>query len=303
MSEIKQNSNKIKEWLGALRLWSLTAATIPVLVGSALAWRDDCFSLITLIITMLSGWSLQIAVNLLNTYGDYYSGVDKSKKQPTCQVLINGMFTPRQILISGAGFVIAGALLGVWAAAISDWKLLLFALPGVLGVIGYTTGTKFKYAGWGVPTVFILMGIVMVMAAYYAHSARLSFAAFVLSLPISALVAVILHGNDLRDFESDTRAGIKTTALTLGLRRGRHFFCLLHATAYIAVTISVILGILPRWTLLALLALPLSYKVCRTCMTTFRPGAELPEARSLVGISVQVHLLFGVLLTIGLIIG
>ncbi|MFO7937337.1 MAG: 1,4-dihydroxy-2-naphthoate octaprenyltransferase [Kiritimatiellia bacterium] len=295
---------KLKSWIRALRIWSLTAATIPVLTGSALAWRDNCFDWRIFILTMSSGWALQMAVNLLNTYGDFQSGVDLSKKRgkATCDVLIKGEFTPSAILLSAALLVVAGALLGVWAACLSSWKLLLFALPGVLGVIGYTTGTKFKYRGIGVPVVFLLMGVVMVMAAYYAHSTVLSWTAFAVSLPVSLLVAAILHGNDLRDFKSDDAVGIRTTALQLGLARGKIFFCILHVSAYIAVIVTVICGVLPLWTLLTLLVIPVSFKVCRTCMTTFRPGAELPDAQSLVAVSAQVHLLFGILLAIGLVV-
>lgn len=173
----------------------------------------------------------------------------------------------------------------------------------MLGVIGYTTGTKYKYIGLGVPVVFFLMGVVMVMAAYYAQSMHLSWIAFVVSLPVSSLVAVILHGNDLRDFESDHAAGIRTTALMLGLSRGKRLFCVFHAVAYISVVVGVACGVLSFWTLLVLLTLPLSFKVCRTCMTTFQPGAEHAEAQSLVAVSAQTHMLFGILLTIGLAVG
>jgi len=294
---------RFKEWIKALRMWSLTAATIPVLVGSALAWHEGAFSWRILVLTMLSGWALQLAVNLLNTYGDYRSGVDQRKKKATCAVLINGQFKPGEILLSATLFIVAGALLGLWAAALSSWKLLFFALPGVLGVIGYTTGTRYKYIGLGVPAVFVLMGVVMVMAAYYAHSGQLSWAALVVSLPVAALVAVILHGNDLRDFASDGAAGIRTTALMLGLARGKLLFCALHAAAYFAVVSAVIGGVLPCWTLLVLLSAPLSFKVCKTCLTTFKPGAEHAEAQSLVALSAQTHLLFGLLLTVGVALG
>jgi 1,4-dihydroxy-2-naphthoate polyprenyltransferase len=294
---------KLKAWIGALRLWSLTAATVPVLVGSALAWRGRCFSPAIFALTMLSGWALQIAVNLFNTCGDYRSGVDQSKKCPASEVLINGVIAPGEMLAAAIVFVAAGALLGLWAAALSSWKLLLFAVPGVIGVIGYTTGARLKYRGLGVPMVFLLMGVVMVTAAYYAHSVQLSWTALVVSLPVSSLVAVILHGNDLRDFESDGASGIRTTALLLGMRRGRALFCVLHAGAYLSVTAGVAGGLLPLWTLLVLLVAPLSVKVCRTCLTTFRPGSELPEAQSLVAVSAQTHLLFGTLLALGVAFG
>ncbi|MFA7174390.1 MAG: 1,4-dihydroxy-2-naphthoate octaprenyltransferase [Kiritimatiellia bacterium] len=294
---------RFKEWIKALRLWSLTAATIPVLVGSACAYRSGHFSWDIFTLTMLSGWALQVAVNLLNTYGDFCSGVDSRKKNVTSVILINGQFKPWEVLTSALIFTALGALLGVWTAALSSWNLLYFAVPGVLGVICYTTGTKYKYVGLGVPAVFVLMGVVMVMAAYYAHTGTLSWAALVVSLPVSALVAVILHGNDLRDFESDAAAGIRTTASMLGLAYGKVLFCALHVAAYIAVVVGVAVGVLPLWTLLVMLAAPLSFKVCQTCLTTFQPGAERAEAQSLVAVSAQTHLLFGLLLTIGLAVG
>jgi 1,4-dihydroxy-2-naphthoate octaprenyltransferase len=294
---------RVKEWIQALRIWSLTAATIPVLVGSACAYRSGRFSWLILVLTMVSGWTLQLAVNLLNTYGDYRSGVDLSKKKATCEVLIKGQFKPWEILFSAALFIVSGVLLGIWAAWLSSWKLLLFALPGVLGVIGYTTGAKYKYIGMGVPAVFFLMGVIMVMASFYSQSCQLSWSAFVVSLPVAALVAVILHGNDLRDFESDGASGIRTTALILGLSQGKVLFCLFHLAAYVSVVVGMAFELLPLWTLLVLLIAPLSFKVCKTCMTTFQPGAEREDAQSLVAVSAQVHLLFGILLAIGLIIG
>ncbi len=294
---------KTEAWVGVLRLWSLTAATIPVLVGSALAWRDGCFSSAIFVLTMASGWALQLAVNLLNTYGDFHSGVDRGKRCADSEALITGAVTPRQALLSAIAFAALGALFGVGAAALSSWKLLLFAVPGFIGLIGYTTGVKFKYMGLGVPIVFLLMGVVMVTAAHYAHSASLSWTALAVSLPVASLVAVILHGNDLRDFESDSVAGIRTIALMLGLQRGKRVFCAFHASAYIAVAAGAALGLLPLWTLLVLLAAPLSLRACRTCLTAFRPGAELPEAQSLVALSAQTHLLFGILLAAGVALG
>ncbi len=294
---------KLKAWIDILRLWSLTAATVPVLVGSALAWRDEFFSPAIFMLTILSGWSLQSAVNLLNTYGDFLSGVDRDKQCSDSEVLISGALRPGQILAAASVFVLTGVLLGVWAAALSSWKLLLFAVPALIGVLGYTTVTRFKYMGMGVPIVFFLMGVVMVTAAYYAHSERLSPRALLVSLPIAALVAVILHGNDLRDFESDRRAGIRTIALSLGLVRGRQLFCVLHAAAYLVVAACALSGVLPLWSLMVFLIAPRSFQICRCCLTTFRPGASLPDAQLLVAGSAQVHLIFGVLLTIALLLG
>jgi 1,4-dihydroxy-2-naphthoate octaprenyltransferase len=141
----------LKSWIGVLRIWSLTASTIPVLVGAVLAARDGRFSWLMLALTLACGWLLQIATNLLNTYGDFRSGVDTAATLPTAPQLVTGALSPRAVLLAGVGVLVAAAGLGLAAAALSDWRLLLFAAAGVAGAGGYTTGVRYKYMGLGVP--------------------------------------------------------------------------------------------------------------------------------------------------------
>ena len=46
------NNARFKSWFGVLRLWSLTASTVPVLVGAALAARDGRFAWPMLALTL-----------------------------------------------------------------------------------------------------------------------------------------------------------------------------------------------------------------------------------------------------------
>lgn len=291
----------IKSWIGVLRLWSLTASTVPVLVGAALAALEHRFSWLLLALTLLSGWLLQTATNLFNTYGDFRSGVDSAAKLPTAPQLVDGSLQPRQVFGAGVAVLLLGAGLGAAAAALSGWKLLLFAAAGVAGAAGYTTGLRFKYLGLGVPMVALLMGVLMVTASYYAQTCTLTWRSLVVSLPVSCLVAAILHGNDLRDTATDRTAHIKTTTLIVGDQPARALFYALHLTPYLVVGASVLTGLLSAWSLLTLLALPLTAGAVRTCAGGFR-AHDAVRIGKLEGLSAGTHFAFGALLVLGLLL-
>lgn len=290
-----------KSWLGVLRLWSLTASTVPVLVGAALAALDGRFSWLLLGLTLPSGWLLQTATNLFNTYGDFNAGVDTAATLPTAPQLVTGALRPRPVFLAGVAALLLGAGFGLAVAALSDWKLLLFAVAGVAGAAGYTTGVRFKYLGLGVPLVAVLMGILMVLASYYAQTCTLTWRPLVASLPVSCLVAAILHGNDLRDTFTDHAANIKTTALLMGNRPAQTLFYVLHLAPYPVMVAGVAFGNLPAWSLLCVLALPLSLSAVRTCAGGFRAN-DAARIGKLEGLSAGTHFIFGTLLVIGLLL-
>ena len=292
---------KIKTWLGAMRIWSLTASTIPVLLGAILAAQAGRFSWRMLALTLVCGWLLQIATNLLNMYGDFRAGVDVPGACPTCPQLVDGTLTPRAVFAAGVSILALAAGLGVAAAALSDWRLLLFAAVGVAGAGGYTTGVRFKYMGLGVPSVFFLMGVLMVGASYYAQTCALTWKPLIASLPVSCLVAAILHGNDLRDIATDRAAGIQTATLVVGDQGARSLFYALHLAPYGVVLASVVFRVLPAWSLLTVLALPLTIGAVRTCAVGFRAHDAVGIGK-LEGMSAGAHFVFGALLVLGLFI-
>ena len=288
-------------WIAILRLWSLTASTVPVLVGAALAALENRFSWPLLALTLASGWLLQTATNLFNTYGDFTSGVDSAAKPPTAPQLVDGSLKPRAVFAAGCAALLLGAGLGVAAAALSDWRLLLFAAAGVAGAAGYTTGIRFKYLGLGVPLVALLMGVLMVTASYFAQTCTVSWRSFIVSLPVSLLVSAILHGNDLRDTATDRDADIKTTALLMGTRNARSLFYALHVAPHLIVIAGAAVGLLPAWSLLSLLAAPLTVGALKTCAGGFRAN-DAALIGKLEGVSAGTHFIFGLLLALGLLL-
>jgi len=160
---------------------------------------------------------------------------------------------------------------------------------------------RYKYLGLGVPLVFFLMGVLMVGASYFAQTCVLTWKPLIASLPVSCLVAAILHGNDLRDTVTDRAAGIKTATLFVGDQGARALFYALHLAPYFVIAASVAFSVLPVWGLLTLFALPLTVGAIRTCAGGFR-AHDAVRIGKLEGMSAGTHFIFGALLVLGLLL-
>ena len=141
----------------------------------------------------------------------------------------------------------------------------MLGLLGLIGGWGYTAPPlEYKNRALGVPIVFLLMGPLMVEGSYFAVSGEWSLTALVLSIPVGLLVAAILHGNEWRDIREDSRAGISTISARIGRRWAHYGYVALVLGAYIVLALSVIAGVLPAWTMLAILSLPFLAEVIRS---------------------------------------
>ena len=308
-----------KPWIFLFRPWSFAATLVPFLIAAGLT--TDCADVRwgRWALGLISGVLFQATVNLLNTWGDERSGVDDvpGAIRTTPQVH-DGLVSLRAVLVVAVACAFLASALGlalcffrdgaqVWRF---DWTLLIAGLTGLLGATNYTTGIKFKYRGLGVPFVSFLMGPLECFVALALLSPdawtcfhpldALSF--LVITLPVAALVGVILHGNDMRDIPTDRAAGIVTFASRLGPKRALVYYALCHVLPYVVwMGLLVLLvalarprpGVVRCLALLApLLALPLSVKTVRTAIAVYRTDPACPPWRRLERASGAIHLVF-----------
>ncbi len=209
----------LKIWFLALRPWSFTASFIPVALGTALAAGQGFFDAGLFALTLLAGIAMQAGTNLINTYGDYQSGVDTVEAAVTCPQLVTGLLTPPAVKRAGIACFGLASVIGLGLARLRGWPIIIIGLIGLIGGYCYTAGFSYKYKGLGSIMVFFLMGPLMTWPAYFIQTAQYSWLPVLVSLPIGFLVADILHANDLRDMVFDRQAGIHTLALFLGRRK------------------------------------------------------------------------------------
>jgi 1,4-dihydroxy-2-naphthoate octaprenyltransferase len=288
---------KAQAWYRAARPRTLTATYVPLLLAAALALTDGVFDLVRFALSFVAALLLQVAANLINEYVDFRRGAEDLKQSGQGMILKQGLLSPREVLSGAIITVAAGCLIGLYLLTQSGPLLWLIGGLGVLVVITYTAGPlPLAYNGLGEVAVFIFMGPVMVLGAYYVMSGGIAPASVLLpSVPIGLTVAAILHANNVRDIDSDRAVNKRTLAVLLGLRAARIEYVLLVGGAYVLVAVLTILGVVPLTTLIVLLTVPDAARLMQT-ITTSRDNAQLHAAQ---GGTARLHGRFGYLYVAG----
>lgn len=288
----------IRLWLVAARPRTLPAAVAPVLVGTSLAIGEGTFRALAFACALLGSIFIQIGTNLSNDYSDARRGADTEDRLGPVRVTAGGLMPPRQVLIGTYVAFGLAVLAGVYLIAIAGWQLLLVGAASILAGVLYTGGPRpYGYEGLGEIFVFLFFGVVAVVGSYFVQTEELIWEALALSVPVGLLAAGILLVNNIRDADTDRRAGKKTLAVRLGRDTARGLFIACIVIAYATVPLVAIFGhgISPL-VLLALLSLPLALPLVRTVRTR-TDGPSLNEALAKTGMLLGA---FSLLLSIGL---
>ena len=215
----------LRLWLLAARPRTLPAAIAPVLVGTALAGSEDIFRAGPFIAALVGSVFIQIGTNLSNDYSDARRGADTEDRLGPVRVTAGGLMPPRRVLVGTyVAFGVAVAA-GLYLAAVAGWQLLVVGAASILAGVLYTGGPRpYGYEGLGELFVFTFFGLVAVAGSYFVQVEDLRWEAFALGVPVGLLAAAILVVNNVRDIDTDRRAGKRTLAVKLGRDRARALF-------------------------------------------------------------------------------
>jgi 1,4-dihydroxy-2-naphthoate octaprenyltransferase len=293
----------LRIWMQAARPFSLTASVTPVLLGAALVpYLEAQARWLLWPLILAASLLIHIATNLVSEYFDYQKGVDRPDTWGGSRVLVDGLLAPGQVLWAGLLLFAVTAGIGLVFIAIHGWPILVIGLIGMLGGFFYTAvPVGYKYLGLGDLFVFVLMGPLMVIGSFYVLTGTYETDVLLISLPVGCLVAAILSANNLRDIKHDTEAGITSTAIALGHRLARLEYTALVSGAFLVTIGMVVFGVLPLWSLLVLLTVPAALKCIRTALTD-----QSGQPQQIVTLDVQtaqLHLFFGVLLMVSILLG
>jgi 1,4-dihydroxy-2-naphthoate polyprenyltransferase len=286
-------------WWQAARPFSLTASVTPVLVGSGAAFRDARFHPGLFLVTLGASMAIQAATNMVNEYYDYVRSVDRPGSLGPSGVILRGVLSPGAVLAGGLTLFALGGLLGLSLVIAAGWPILVVGVLSVLAGYAYTGGPlPLGYIGLGDLTVFVFMGPVIVLGAYYVQVHAISRAVIWASVPLAALVTAILVVNNLRDIDDDRRAGKRTLATFLGSRFTRVEYVGLVIGTYLASVAGVALRFLPLATALVLLTVPQAIRLCRGIWTHTDPALLTGDLRD----TARLHQRAGVLLALGFLV-
>ena len=288
--------NKLSAWLLAVRPKTLPAAISPVLVGTALAWSDGFFSPAPALATTVGALLLQILSNFANDFFDFAKGADTRERLGPTRAVAAGLLSAQEMR---AGMAVVGslaALVGVYLVRVGGWPILAVGVASLLAALLYTGGPfPFGYHGLGDLFVFIFFGFVAVAGTYFVQAGTFSAEVLFAATPVGALITAILVVNNLRDIETDAKAGKRTLAVLIGARNTQLQYVILLTFAYAAPFVLWLgfgggLAIL-----LPLLSLPEAGKRIRSIYSA--TGTAL---NPVLAATAQLSLLFSLLLSLGL---
>jgi 1,4-dihydroxy-2-naphthoate octaprenyltransferase len=288
----------------------LSAIIMPVIVATALAWRDTgSVKWLSFALVMASLVAAHAGANLLNDYFDWRLGADRinpnrNRLSGGSPHIAEGRAEPSLFLRSGIASFIAAAAAGV-ALLLTCGRpllpLLLIGLAGFAAGVLYTAPPfKLAYRGWGEACIFAAFGVLPAAGVYYLQAGTVTAAAVGASLPLAFLVTGIILVNEFPDCESDREAGKRQLVARMGTGRARYLYLAAAAAAFASVVWTAACSGFGGWTALALLALPLSLAAAIILFRNHSEPAALLPAQSL---TVAAHAAAGLLLTVGLLLG
>jgi len=278
-------------WIEAVRPKTLPAAVIPVLVGSALAFRWGSFSWLPAVLCLAFALLVQVGTNLANDYGDFVRGADQPDRLGPRRAVSAGLVVPRTMAAVAIAVFVVAFVCGLGLVWLRGWELLPVGIASLLFGWCYTGGPyPLAYHGLGDIFVFVFFGLVAVGGTFYVLTGQLAYAVIAASVPVGLLATNILVVNNFRDAETDARASKRTTVVLFG----RGFACRQFGWSMLtAFAVPVVFAIDEKNYVLALplILLPLAFFLQRRLVR----GGDGPTLNRLLADTARLLLFFGVL--------
>jgi len=288
-----------RAWWLAIRPKTLTAAIAPVRVGAALAAFDGVFSALPAIAALVGAVLIQIGTNLSNDVLDFHRGADHAERLGPTRVTQAGLISPNAVAAAAAACFVLAAAVGAYLTYVAGIPILIVGSAAIVSGVLYTAGPKpLAYVGLGDLFVMLFFGLAAVAGTYYVQAVAVTAQGLLLGVAVGALSVAILNINNLRDLESDRRAGKRTLATRLGPRTTRKYFAGLVMSAFAIPLGMMAAGLLP-WTLLTIaFALPQATRLVGAVIG----GAEGRTLNPLLGATARLQITHAALLALGLLV-
>ncbi|CAN5552503.1 1,4-dihydroxy-2-naphthoate polyprenyltransferase [soil metagenome] len=289
----------LSEWFWLARPFSLTAAAVPVLFGTALAFKDGTFSWGPFLAMLFASLLIQAATNMFNEFYDEQRGLDTEGSVGIAGSIVQGRMKARDVLFGALVCYTLALFLGLYLVYVGGWPILLLGCLSALGGYVYSAGPRpVAYTPASEATVFVFMGLIIVVITYGVQADSYPLYVLLAAAPIGALVAAILLANNIRDLESDRRGGRNTLPVAFGRRGGIMVYRGLLLGSYLLGGALALVGVVPFGALLVLLSIPLAIRLWGKVSASTMPERLDPVVRGTAGL----HAVFGLLYTVGVLL-
>lgn len=259
--------SKTKAWLNAARLRTLPLSFSGIIVGAALAFRENAFEIPIFLLALLTTLGFQVLSNFANDFGDGVKGTDNDDRVGPKRALQSGLLTESElkkgmIITIILTLIVAIVLIYVSFGLENLGYFVLFLLLGVAAIIAaikYTVGVNaYGYRAMGDVFVFVFFGLLSVLGSYFLYVQQLSLMVLLPAITIGFLSTAVLNLNNMRDRISDAKVNKITIPVLLGEKKSKKYHAFLLLGAYTAAFFFCYISASSWWQFIPLIAfLPL----------------------------------------------
>jgi 1,4-dihydroxy-2-naphthoate octaprenyltransferase len=279
----------LKKFIRECRPATLVVTIMSTTLGVVAAYRegyifqDILWDIWRIFLVTAAGILLQSGMNLINNFFEEEDEADTMQRKWKLLLFKTGMM-----------FFIATAIIGLYLSFHSGIQLLIIEFVGIFSAYAYAGyPINYKKYGLGVVMSFVMMGPLMVYAAFFVFSKTFSMYPILYSFTMSLFIPAVLLGNELRDYEEDKRKGIGTLTVRIGFYRGKVLYYCLIALAYINILLLIICKLLSPLALVVFSTIPLIIGIL---------NAMRKNKRLLIPATAKLYLIYGLQFLIILII-
>ncbi|MDN3018128.1 1,4-dihydroxy-2-naphthoate polyprenyltransferase [Paenibacillus sp. BSR1-1] len=304
---LQQNSKPVVESNRGFQVWwqmtrphTLTAAFVPVLLGTALALKSGKIHYGLFIAMLIASLLIQAATNMFNEYFDYKRGLDNENSVGIGGTIVRDGIKPKTVMTLAFSFYGIALLLGIYICANSSWWLALIGLICMAVGFFYTGGpVPIAYTPFGELFAGFFMGMLIILISFFIQTGTVDSTSILVSIPSMVLVGEILLANNIRDLDNDKENGRKTLAILLGKKKAINLLAGMFIFSYLWVLGLIIGGVVPAWVAIVILSAPKAIKATKGFIENSLPIQMAPAMKA----TAQTNTIFGFLLAIGIFVG
>ncbi len=286
-------------WWKLLRPHTLTASFTPVILGTALALSYGKFHLGLFIAMTIASLLIQSATNMFNEYFDFKRGLDDEHSIGIGGTIVRDGVKPETVLRLAVSFCLAATLIGVYICMETSWWLAAIGTVCMLAGYFYTGGPyPIAYTPFGELVAGTFMGLILVLISFFIQTDTVTLPSFLISVPIAFTCGGILMANNIRDLDGDKEKGRHTLAILLGRHKAIRFLGGMFAFSYLWIVALMVFHVESFWMLVVFISLPKAFQATKLFKGKTKSIQMMPAMQA----TAQMHTLFGILLTVGLII-
>ncbi len=281
----------------AVRPWSFPASAMPVIVTTAflfwkgyeISWGFAVWALLNIILFHAAG----------NTWSDYFDYKKKVDADDTfgAKTLTTGMFEPKEIYRLSVALTVVAVAGGLALMALTGLPLLWIGLGGLICTLLYP---MLKYNALGDLVILLAYAFLPTLGTSFVAAGGIIPSVLIVALPLGLITDGILHSNNTRDMKTDSRAGIRTMAMSLGVKSSAVLYGFEMIFPFIWVGVCSICGFMPLATIIIFMTLPVAIGCAKTMMNSVEGGLHMITDLDVRTANLQ--LMFSLLLTVSFVI-